>query len=146
MDFPAEPPTPATLLHEIPGLKPTWTGKNRMDWFIEVETEAEVTTLNPDFDKIAELGMRGLIVTARSSGEFHFISRFFAPQAGVPEDSVTGSAHCCLGPYWGGRLGVSRLRAFQASARGGVVGIDLNSDRVDLIGEAVTVLEGVLKC
>jgi predicted PhzF superfamily epimerase YddE/YHI9 len=89
--------------------------------------------------------VRGVIVTARpSSTEFDFVSRFFAPAAGVDEDPVTGSAHCALGPYWAGRLGKNEFTAYQASARGGVVRVRLNGDRVILGGQAVTVLRGEL--
>ena len=89
--------------------------------------------------------MRGVIVTARpSSTEFDFVSRFFAPAAGVDEDPVTGSAHCALGPYWAERLGKSEFTAYQASARGGVVRVRLSGDRVILGGQAVTVMRGEL--
>jgi predicted PhzF superfamily epimerase YddE/YHI9 len=89
--------------------------------------------------------MRGLIVTAKAE-LYDFVSRFFAPQAGVPEDPVTGSAHCCLGPYWSGKLGKSEVVGYQASARGGVVRVNCLGERVELIGNAVTVLEGFLHC
>jgi PhzF family phenazine biosynthesis protein len=89
--------------------------------------------------------VRGVIVTARpSSTEFDFVSRFFAPAAGVDEDPVTGSAHCALGPYWAERLGKSEFTAYQASARGGVVRVRLNGNRVIIAGQAVTVLRGEL--
>jgi len=146
LDFPNERPIQSTLPHAIEGIFPIWTGKNRMDWFVEASTEAEVRSFKPDMAKIEALGMRGLIVTAKGSGEFDFISRFFAPQAGVSEDSVTGSSHCCLGPYWGEKLGKTELIAFQASARGGVVGMELKANGVTLKGDAVTVLKGQLEC
>jgi predicted PhzF superfamily epimerase YddE/YHI9 len=87
--------------------------------------------------------MRGLIVTARGS-DHDFVSRFFAPQVGVDEDPVTGSAHCCLGPYWASRLGKDQLIGYQASKRGGTVKVRCLGERVELIGSAVTVLEGSL--
>ena len=146
LDFPLEGPQAAQLPHPIPGLDPIWTGRNRMDWIVEVADEAEVRSFVPDFQNISSLGLRGLQVTARSPGEFDFVSRFFAPQSGVDEDPVTGSAHCCLGPYWGAKLRKSSLKAFQASSRGGVVGIRLTPERAILLGDAVTVLEGVLYC
>ena len=99
--------------------------------------------MRPDIARLAELPVRGVIVTA-AGGEFDFVSRFFAPRVGVPEDPVTGSAHCCLGPFWGERLGKSELRAYQASARGGEVRVRLAGERVLLGGEAVTVLRGEL--
>jgi predicted PhzF superfamily epimerase YddE/YHI9 len=86
-----------------------------------------------------------VIVTSRAdSPEFDFVSRFFAPAAGIPEDPVTGSAHCCLGPYWADRLGKDELTGYQASARGGVVRVRLAGDRVKLLGQAVTSIRGEL--
>jgi len=146
LDFPAEPPEAAALSDDVRGLNPVWTGKNRMDWMIEVATEAEVRGFSPDFDNIESLGMRGLQVTAAGASKYDFISRFFAPQAGIPEDPVTGSAHCCLGPYWGAKLGKDRMLAFQASPRAGEVGVELRGARVGLYGDAVITLEGVLRC
>ena len=96
-------------------------------------------------DAIAELPVRGLIVTAQAKTEgFDFMSRFFAPQLNIPEDPVTGSAHCCLGPYWAERLGKQEMTGYQASARGGVVHVRVAGDRVVLGGDAVTVLRGTL--
>jgi PhzF family phenazine biosynthesis protein len=89
--------------------------------------------------------VRGVIVTARSDGpEFDFVSRFFAPGAGVDEDPVTGSAHCALAPYWAAKLGKTEMTGYQASERGGVVRVSLEGDRVKLAGHAVTVLRGEL--
>jgi predicted PhzF superfamily epimerase YddE/YHI9 len=104
-----------------------------------------VRGLRPDLRALAAVPVRGIIVTARSAvPAFDFVSRFFAPASGVPEDPVTGSAHCCLGPFWAGRLGKDELRAYQASARGGVVGVRVAGQRVYLRGRAVTVLRGEL--
>jgi predicted PhzF superfamily epimerase YddE/YHI9 len=87
--------------------------------------------------------VRGVIITARSDDpDYDFVSRFFAPRAGVPEDPVTGSAHCCLGPYWSERLGKRDLVGYQASARGGTVRVGLRGNRVELGGQAVIVLSG----
>jgi len=84
-------------------------------------------------------------VTARSStAGFDFISRFFAPGSGIDEDAVTGSSHTALGPYWGGKLGKSEMTGYQASARGGVVRVRLNGDRIILGGQAVTVMQALL--
>jgi predicted PhzF superfamily epimerase YddE/YHI9 len=148
LDFPSEPAeaaAPPPGLVEILGCEPLWFGRNRMDWFAEVPNEDAVRRLVPDFARIEALGMRGLIVTAKAE-LYDFVSRFFAPQAGVPEDPVTGSAHCCLGPYWSGKLGKSEVVGYQASARGGVVRVNCLGERVELIGNAVTVLEGFLHC
>ncbi|MGH7555970.1 MAG: PhzF family phenazine biosynthesis protein, partial [Longimicrobiales bacterium] len=91
------------------------------------------------------MGMRGVIVTSRAEAEdYDFVSRFFAPGAGVDEDPVTGSAHCCLAPYWSERLGKDELVGYQASARGGRVGVRCRGERVFLSGQAVTVLRGEL--
>lgn len=158
LDFPATPATqadPPPAL--IPALRctPTWVGRTRFDYLVEVASEAEVRTLAPDYFALRSAGARGVIVTARgqagggaaSGGEtagFDFVSRFFAPGSGIDEDPVTGSAHCCLGPYWASRLGKTEFTAFQASARGGVVRVRLAGDRVLLGGQAVTVLRGEL--
>jgi predicted PhzF superfamily epimerase YddE/YHI9 len=88
---------------------------------------------------------RGVIVTARAdSDEFDFVSRFFAPAVGVPEDPVTGSAHCCLTPYWAEKLGKDEMVGYQASARGGVVKVAKRGERVWLYGQAITMLKGEL--
>ncbi len=146
LDFPRIDNFEAMLPHAIVGLQPIWTGKNGMDWFVEVETEEELRNFEPDFTNINSLGLRGLTVTSRGKETFDFVSRFFAPQSGVPEDPVTGSAHCSLAPYWSAKLGKSEMRGFQASQRGGEVGVLVEGDRVKLRGRAVTVLEGTLRC
>ncbi len=99
----------------------------------------------PDFKRLATLSVRGVIVTSRSANpKFDFVSRFFAPGAGIDEDPVTGSAHCCLGNYWRKRLGKSEFVAYQASARGGIVRVRVQGDRAYLGGKAVTVTQGQL--
>ena len=118
---------------------------NRFDVLAEVESEAVVRSIAPDFGRIAAIPARGLIVTARAETPgFDFVSRFFGPRSGVPEDPVTGSAHCFLGPHWGAKLGRSGLVGYQASNRGGVVRVEVRGDRVHLGGQAVTVLRGDL--
>jgi PhzF family phenazine biosynthesis protein len=148
MDFPAKPAEPAEPpegLAKVLGTIPRFVGRNQFDYLIEVDTEATLRRLNPDFARLATLPVRGVIVTAAAATPgFDFVSRFFAPASGVPEDPVTGSAHCCLGPYWGAKLGKGEMVAFQASARGGVIGVRLVGPRVGLRGQAVTVLRGEL--
>ena len=115
------------------------------DRFDDGELLRGLRALAPDFRALAEPTRpgRGVIVTARAqSPAYDFVSRYFAPAAGIDEDPVTGSAHCCLGPYWGERLGKSDLTGYQASARGGTVGVRLEGARVALIGRAVTVTRG----
>jgi predicted PhzF superfamily epimerase YddE/YHI9 len=107
--------------------------------------EAEVRNLAPDFGKLARLPVRGVIVTSRTaSPTYDFVSRFFAPASGVNEDPVTGSAHCCLGPFWAARLHKQEFVAFQAFTRGGLVRVRLAGERIKLGGQAVTVLVGEL--
>ncbi|MXY24359.1 MAG: PhzF family phenazine biosynthesis protein [Acidobacteria bacterium] len=148
MDFPAEPDESAigpAWLADALGAKATYVGRNRFDYLVEVDTEATVRGLAPDLRRIAELGGRGLIVTARAETEgFDFVSRFFAPCTGIDEDPVTGSAHCCLGPYWKRKLDRDAFTAWQASARGGLVRVTVRGDRVLLSGQAVTVMRGEL--
>jgi len=148
LNFPSTPPEPADmppLVGEAIGVPAVYCGKSPFDYLIEVESEAIVRELNPDLRKIATASARGVIVTARSSSaDQDFVSRFFAPQAGVDEDPVTGSAHCALGPYWRSKLGKDSMLAYQASPRGGFVRVTVQGDRVLLGGKAVTVLKAEL--
>jgi PhzF family phenazine biosynthesis protein len=148
LDFPATPPTPSSApegLSEALGVVPKSIGKSRFDYLVEVETEEMVRRLKPDYERLKQIEVRGVIVTSMASTQgFDFVSRFFAPGAGVPEDPVTGSAHCCLGPFWMKRLGKQEMMAYQASARGGVVRVRVEGDRVKLSGEAVTFFRGEL--
>ncbi len=148
MDFPAEPdeaaPAPEELAAAL-GADPAYVGRNRFDYLVEVDNEATVRRLAPDFRRLGQIEARGVIVTARADTDgFDFVSRFFAPHAGIDEDPVTGSAHCCLGPHWQRRLGRDAFTAWQASARGGLVRVAVRGERVALSGQAVTVLRGEL--
>jgi PhzF family phenazine biosynthesis protein len=139
---PAEPPP--DLLPAL-GVSAKYVGKNQFDYLIEVESENVLRQMKPDFRRLATVPVRGTIVTSRSSNEvYDFVSRFFAPAAGIDEDPVTGSAHCCLGDYWRKQLGKSEFLAHQASARGGVLRVRVVNDRAFLGGEAVTVSRGEL--
>jgi predicted PhzF superfamily epimerase YddE/YHI9 len=101
--------------------------------------------MRPDFARLRAIPVRGVIVTCTSDDQrFDFLSRFFGPAVGIDEDPVTGSAHCCLGPFWSERLGKTEMTAFQASARGGTVHVRVADDRIVLGGNAVTVLRGEL--
>jgi PhzF family phenazine biosynthesis protein len=149
LDFPATPPAVAPApqgLIEAIGAKPQFVGRSRFDYLVEVENEATVRELTPDLTALSRVQARGIIVTSRSDGksDYDFVSRFFAPQSGVPEDPVTGSAHCALTPYWSAKLGKKELVAYQASARGGELRLRLAGERVRLGGQAVTVLRGEL--
>jgi PhzF family phenazine biosynthesis protein len=148
LDFPAKPEEPAAPWDELVrglGITPRYVGKSQFDFLVEADSEQAVRGLEPDFTLLKRTKARGVIVTARSeNAEFDFVSRFFAPGAGVDEDPVTGSAHCVLGPYWAKHLGKTEFVAYQASARGGVVKVRLVGDRVKLGGQAVTVLRGEL--
>jgi len=154
MDFPAKPASEAVpgaghapKLAQALGTAPVAFAVSQFDALVEVASEAVVRALRPDVGALAALPYRGVIVTARASSPgFDFVSRFFAPAVGVPEDPVTGSAHCVLGPYWHRKLGKSDLLAYQASARGGVVRVGVRGDRVLLGGQAVTVWRGELVC
>jgi len=147
MDFPAKPEEPAEappqLLAAL-GVAAKYVGRNAFDYLVEVESEEAVRSLAPDLGMLRRLPVRGIIVTSRASSAYDFVSRFFAPGSGIDEDPVTGSAHTCLGPYWSARLGKQDLLAYQASARGGVVRVRVEGDRVHLGGQAVTVLRGEL--
>lgn len=147
LDFPALPveeaPPPAGLL-EVFG-EPSFVGRNRNDYLLELPSEQAVRTAAPDHRRVATLGVRGVIITAKASAEpFDFVSRCFVPGAGIDEDPATGAAHCRLGPYWARRLGKQEFLAYQASARGGIIKVRLVGDRVKLGGQAVTVMRGRL--
>jgi PhzF family phenazine biosynthesis protein len=148
MDFPAKPeepaPEPAGLAKGL-GIRIKYLGRNQFDYLVEVDSEEIVRSLKPDFTLLMTLPVRGIIVTSLSSSrEYDFVSRFFAPQVGVNEDPVTGSAHCCLGPFWANRLHKKEFVAYQASPRGGVLRVRMMGARVILGGQAVTVLRGEL--
>jgi predicted PhzF superfamily epimerase YddE/YHI9 len=147
LDFPLTPQqesaAPAGLLESL-GTSAIYVGRN-FDYLVEVSDERALRGLAPDYRALAEVECRGVIVTARSSDpQFDFVSRFFAPRAGIDEDPVTGSAHCTLAHYWEQKLGKQSLRAYQASRRGGIVGVEVVGDRVRLRGQAMTVVRGEL--
>jgi PhzF family phenazine biosynthesis protein len=148
LDFPATPDAPAEPpvgLVEALRVVPQYVGKSRFDYLVLVDNEAAVRALAPDFGLLRSVPARGVIVTSRADTHgWDFVSRFFAPAAGVDEDPVTGSAHCCLAPFWSRRLHKQDMVARQLSARGGTVRVRLNGDRVRLGGQAVTVLRGEL--
>jgi PhzF family phenazine biosynthesis protein len=149
LDFPATPPVaapPPPGLIEAIGAESTFVGRSRFDYLVEVDSESTVRRLAPNLSALAEVKARGVIVTSRADAksQYDFVSRFFAPQSGVPEDPVTGSAHCALTPYWSAKLGKAELVAYQASPRGGELRLRLAGDRVRLGGQAVTVLRGEL--
>jgi predicted PhzF superfamily epimerase YddE/YHI9 len=152
LDFPAEPiDRPITDDVEIDRIASAVrapvvsAGRNRFDLLVEVADEMVVRGLAPEIRRIAAFPVRGVIVTSRSAApEFDFVSRFFAPQVGIDEDPVCGSAHCCLGPFWASKLGRTELAGHQVSPRGGVVRVRLAESRVALIGQALTVLRGEL--
>lgn len=149
LDFPATPAEEFAPLGDALralSISPVYSGKTRFDLFYEVATEAEVRALKPDYGLLDQVPYRGVIVTARANAGSpnDFVSRFFAPGCGVPEDPVTGSAHCALGPYWQGKLGKADLVGYQASPRGGTVLVSCHGERVRLAGSAVTVIQGEL--
>lgn len=148
LDFPADPDEPASEppgLADALGVELKYVGKSRFDYLAEVDSEEALRNIEPDFKLLRSVATRGVIVTSPSAApDYDFVSRFFAPQSGVDEDPVTGSAHCCLGPFWSKRFGKSELVGFQASARGGVVRVRVAGNRVVLGGQAVTVLRGEL--
>ncbi len=149
LDFPALPDRRTSIprgLSKALGVKPKYVGRSRFDYIVEVNSESTVRRIKPDLTLLSTLPIRGLIVTARAKTEpYDFVSRFFAPRAGINEDPVTGSAHCVLGPFWRDRLNKNEFLAYQASARGGVVRVRVDDRRVHIGGKAVTVLEARLR-
>src|SRR5512140_1666276 len=150
LDFPSKPATAADApqgLLEALGVQPVFIGRSAFDYLVEVASEGVVRSITPNFELLKRLSVRGIIVTARSSSaSFDFVSRFFAPAAGVNEDPVTGSAHCTLAPFWQGRLGKSEMSAYQASARGGVLTVAVRDGRVLLRGHAVMMSRVEMLC
>ncbi|MEO8970076.1 MAG: PhzF family phenazine biosynthesis protein [Ktedonobacteraceae bacterium] len=151
MDFPAkeekQADAPLNLLQAlgIAEQQTQYIGKNVFDYLVEVESEDIVRSIQPNFSLLSSVQARGVMVTSRASTPgYDFVSRFFAPQVGVNEDPVTGSAHSCLTPYWSQRLGKQEMVAYQASPRGGILRVRASGDRVQLGGQAVTVLRGEL--
>jgi PhzF family phenazine biosynthesis protein len=148
LDFPVEPSTPADAPPDLLGAlgqAPVGIERNRFDYLVELESEEAVRAACPDLTRLLRVQTRGVIITARSStAPGDFVSRFFAPSVGIDEDAVTGSAHCCLGPYWQRYLGKAQMIGIQLSRRGGVVHVQVDGDRVRLGGQAVTVLRGEL--
>jgi len=150
LDFPAQPAAESSApsgLTDALGVTPKYVGRSRDDLLVVVDDVRTIINLKPDFARLANIDTRGVIVTAPSDNQgdrqgIDIVSRFFAPRVGVPEDPVTGSAHCCLAPYWAERLGKAELRAVQASTRGGELTVRLTGERVELVGHAVTTLEG----
>ncbi len=151
LDFPALPVTPTAIPAGFPeslGITATdieFCGQTRFDLLVRLRSAAAVRRLQPDFAALARHPVRGVIVTAFGDTSDHdFVSRFFAPASGIPEDPVTGSAHCALAVYWAPEFGRSTLFGFQASRRGGHVKMELQQDRVRLSGRAVTISRGTL--
>jgi PhzF family phenazine biosynthesis protein len=146
LDFPALQTIPCKApegLAEALGAELIFVGNYRMDYLCEVASEEVLRGLKPDMTKLVKLQTRGVTVTSRPAGnDCDFVSRFFAPAVGVPEDPVTGSAHCALAPFWGARLGKDEMLGRQLSRRGGEVRVRLAGDRVKLGGQAVTVVRG----
>jgi len=149
LDFPVrkeEPMSGTPDFEAILGARAVNVARNKFDYLVELESAETVRTLSPNIPALARLPVRGVIVTSASGASpYDFVSRFFAPAAGVDEDPVTGSAHCFLAPYWSERLGDrTDLHAYQASSRGGELRLTLRGDRVILRGQAVTVMQGTL--
>jgi PhzF family phenazine biosynthesis protein len=145
IDFPADPPTevseiPAGLFEGL-NIKPTSVWKGKFDYMVEVEKEEIVNNLQPNFNLIATIPSRGVLVTSKGE-EVDFVSRCFFPQTGVDEDSVTGSAHCLLVSYWNSKTGKSSFIATQNSKRGGKLICKLQADRVLMSGYATLYMKG----
>jgi len=146
MDFPARPahtqPPPEGLIETL-RVKPQEILGSAEDLLVVLDNEMTVQAVEPDFFALGRVACRGIIITARGD-QSDFVSRFFAPQVGIPEDPVTGSAHCVLIPYWASVLRKNDLHAFQVSKRGGELFCKHAGDRVKISGKAVLYLEGAI--
>ena len=148
MDFPARLSQPVSVppgLADALGAPPIEVVADAFNYLVLLENAQVVRDLNPDIAAIAQLDRTGVIVTAPGDRDYDFISRYFAPAKGIPEDPVTGGAHCALTPYWSNRLNKTAFRAFQASRRGGVITCRLVGDRVELEGNCTFYLEGTVE-
>ena len=154
LDFPVKPETPVRdeqlkrdLMRAL-RVEAAYVGQNDFDFIVELNSETALRGCTPDFGRLKDLRVRGIIVTARAdeTSEYDFVSRFFAPGSGIDEDPVTGSAHCCLAKFWSERINKTDFNAFQASPRGGRLRVALEGDRVLLAGRAVTTMRGTLYC
>ena len=146
MDFPSRPPhtiKPPAGLKEALGVAPEKILGSEEDLLVVLDSEKAVREVRPDFAALERIPCRGVIITAKGDRS-DFVSRFFAPRVGVPEDPVTGSAHCVLTPYWAGVLGKNNLHAFQVSKRGGELFCKLAGDRVKISGKAALYMEGTI--
>ncbi|HUI07045.1 MAG TPA: PhzF family phenazine biosynthesis protein [Verrucomicrobiae bacterium] len=146
MDFPARPAyarTPPAGLEDALGVAPKQVFGSAEDLMVVLDNETAVRKVHPDFGKLQRVECRGTIITARGDRS-DFVSRFFAPRVGIPEDPVTGSAHCVLIPYWAGVLGKNELHGFQVSKRGGELFCAHAGQRVTISGKAVLYLEGTI--
>lgn len=140
MDFPADPPEAAPVELSLPGATLQWVGRGRFDVLVEVADTAWLRAYSPDLSALAAVDARCVILTAAGDEPgLDFVSRVFCPRVGIPEDPVTGSAHCTLASYWAARTGRSELEAYQASPRGGRLSVRLAGERVTITGRAVTV-------
>jgi phenazine biosynthesis protein PhzF family len=153
LNFPSRPVADVAMPEELTdaladalGVRPKYVGKNSLSYLlVEVESETIVRNVCPNFELLTRLDAFGVIITSRSDNpKYDFISRFFAPAAGINEDPVTGSAHCTLGPYWGEKLHKQEFLVYQASKRGGWIHVRLQGESVYLGGQAITVLRGAL--
>lgn len=147
MDFPARPSeriSAPPAIQAALGSAPVEVLVNRFNYLAVFDSAGTVRALSQDGDAVAQLDRPGLIVTGPGEEPYDFVSRYFAPAKGIPEDPVTGAAHCMLAPYWADRLGKTDLRALQASARGGEVMCSVHGDRVALEGACVFYLEGTI--
>jgi predicted PhzF superfamily epimerase YddE/YHI9 len=148
MDFPARPSEPIAApdgLAQALGVVPLEVFVNEFNYMVVIEGPQVVRELDPDMTRLVRLDRPGVIATAVGDRGYDFVSRYFAPRKGIPEDPVTGAAHCMLAPYWAKRLNKSELRAFQASHRGGEVVCRLAGDRLELEGSCVFYLEGEIE-
>jgi PhzF family phenazine biosynthesis protein len=138
-------PMPETLHNALGDITIQSVHKDDVLYLVFLGDEEEVRSLTPNLSLIEEIDCRAVIVTAPGKAPYDFVSRYFAPRVGIPEDPVCGSAHCRLAPFWSNLLGKTNFLAYQASKRGGILKVDLEGDRVSLSGQAVTVCDGILK-
>ncbi|MEM8612658.1 MAG: PhzF family phenazine biosynthesis protein [Cyanobacteria bacterium P01_H01_bin.105] len=148
LDFPAQPvhdaPISSAMVAAMNHADIVHGSRSDVNYLVELRSHQAVANLTPDFNKLAKLPYQGVIVTSIGDSPYDFVSRYFVPAMGIPEDPVTGSSHCSLGPYWQAKLGKDMMVAYQASSRGGVLHVECTPERIYISGKAVTVLRGEL--
>lgn len=148
LDFPVQPvhdaPISSAMVAAMNHADIVHGARNDVNYLVELRSHQAVVNFIPDLNKIAKLPYQGVIITSAGEAPYDFVSRYFVPAMGIPEDPVTGASHCSLAPYWQAKLGKDKMLAYQASERGGVLHVECTPERIYISGQAITVMRGEL--